>query len=166
MKKNSKMTVHKVNEIIIEEGKTYSEMFKIISGSVAMYLNYGKENEYLIGVAGEHKCFGEVSLLSGKPSPYTVVANDNVMLMHISSDEFEGFIEHNANNAVDIMKNMAKNINMLSMNIQLIADEFSEILNKNDNEGVNKELTENLYKRILQYRMKAVSGISDFKIEI
>ena len=62
------------DEVIIREGETYEEMYKIVSGRAALYLQYGTENEYLIGVLSDGKCFGEVSVLTGKPSPYSVVA--------------------------------------------------------------------------------------------
>lgn len=58
-------------------------MYKIVSGRAALYLQYGTENEYLIGVLSDGKCFGEVSVLTGKPSPYSVVAISDIMVMRI-----------------------------------------------------------------------------------
>lgn len=58
-------------EIIILEGEIYEEMLKIISICAAIYLQYGTENEYLIGVLYDAKCFGEISVLTRKPSPHS-----------------------------------------------------------------------------------------------
>lgn len=66
-------------------------MYKIVSGRAALYLQYGTENEYLIGVLSDGKCFGEVSVLTGKPSPYSVVAISDIMVMRIGADRFESF---------------------------------------------------------------------------
>ena len=74
MGKKPLMSIFRDNEVMLREGDTTEEMLKILSGKAALYLNFGKENEYFIGVLSEGKCFGEVSLLAGKPSPYTVVA--------------------------------------------------------------------------------------------
>ena len=41
------------DEVIIREGETYEEMYKIVSGRAALYLQYGTENEYLIGVLSD-----------------------------------------------------------------------------------------------------------------
>ena len=38
------------DDIIIREGENYDEMYKIIHGSVAVYLCYGKMEEHLIGI--------------------------------------------------------------------------------------------------------------------
>ena len=57
------------DEIIIREGEAYEEMYKVLSGSAAMYLHYGEENGYLLGLISSQKCFGEVSLFSSRPSP-------------------------------------------------------------------------------------------------
>ena len=107
------------DEVIIREGETYEEMYKIVSGRAALYLQYGTENEYLIGVLSDGKCFGEVSVLTGKPSPYSVVAISDIMVMRIGADRFESFIYQNPRNTAEIMKNMANSIVMLAKTFSL-----------------------------------------------
>ena len=107
------------DEVIIREGETYEEMYKIVSGRAALYLQYGTENEYLIGVLSDGKCFGEVSVLTGKPSPYSVVAISDIMVMRIGADRFESFISQNPHNTAEIMKNMANSIVMLAKTFSL-----------------------------------------------
>lgn len=127
MDNRSAITVFSDNEVMLKEGEICGEMFKIISGSAALYLHFGEENEYLIGILTEGKCFGEVSLLAEKPSPYTVVAVDDVMVMRITAEQFEGFVRDNTRNAVDIMKNMASRIFMLNTNLNMISEELSDL---------------------------------------
>ena len=121
------------DEVIIREGETYEEMYKIVSGRAALYLQYGTENEYLIGVLSDGKWFGEVSVLTGKPSPYSVVAISDIMVMRIGADRFESFISQNPRNTAEIMKNMA-----------------------------NKELAESIRMKIAQYNLSGISGSSVF----
>lgn len=160
--KNASIRLYKEDEIIIKEGECSSVMYKIISGNAALYLHYGEENEYLIGIAGEQKCFGEVSLLSGKPSPYTVVANCELMVIQIKAEQFEGFIERNTRNAAEIMRNMAGVIVMLSGNIDLIADELSDIAAQLEAGGDGKQNVSDMSKRIIQYKISAITGKSGF----
>ena len=121
------------DEVISREGETYEEMYKIVSGRAALYLQYGTENEYLIGVLSDGKWFGEVSVLTGKPSPYSVVAISDIMVMRIGADRFESFISQNPRNTAEIMKNMA-----------------------------NKELAESIRMKLAQYNLSGISGSSVF----
>lgn len=150
MSSTSKIQCYKEDEVIIREGEKYGEMYKILSGKAALYLRYGEESEYLIGAVGEQKCFGEVSLLTGKPSPYTVVAVSDVMIMRVGAEDFDSFIAENPRNATDIMKNMANRIVMLNANIDLMAEELAETLKKQD-------MGEDITEKIRQYKFMGMS---------
>lgn len=156
MGKKPLMSIFRDNEVMLREGDTTDEMFKILSGKAALYLNFGKENEYFIGVLSEGKCFGEVSLLAGKPSPYTVVAVGEVMAMRVTSEQFEGFVHDNTKNAVDIMKNMALRIVMLNANLNLLADELSN----NSKETEKPEQAPNYTDITRKIRMYQIAGLA------
>ena len=53
----SRMRQVKDGEIVVREGEQNNEMYKIISGKAAVYINYGKEDEYLLGIISEQRCF-------------------------------------------------------------------------------------------------------------
>ncbi len=63
---NASMLKFHGDDIILKEGGTYEEMYKIISGSVAVYIRYGEKEEHLIGIYSKSKCFGETNVLSGQ----------------------------------------------------------------------------------------------------
>lgn len=157
----SLMKLFKEDSIILREGEESPALFKILSGKVALYINYGKENEYFVGIAGEQKCVGEVSLLSGKPSPHTAVALTDVMTMQITSDQLEGFIVKNTHNAMDIMNNMAKSIMMLSGNINLMTEEFADLISRirelEKSDESNPEIKA-ISQKVEQYKMSALTG--------
>ncbi len=46
-----------------------------------------------------------------------------MLLMRVKQDEFSNFVEMNANNSVEIMKNMANMINVLKTNIDMLREE-------------------------------------------
>ena len=132
-----------------------------MSGKVALYINYGKENEYFVGIAGEQKCVGEVSLFSGKPSPHTAVALTDVMIMQITPDQLEGFIVKNTHNAMDIMNNMAKSIMMLSSNINLMTEEFANLISRikelEKSDESNPEIND-ITKKAEEYKMSVLTS--------
>lgn len=150
------------DEVIIREGETYEEMYKIVSGRAALYLQYGTENEYLIGVLSDGKWFGEVSVLTGKPSPYSVVAISDIMVMRIGADRFESFISQNPHNTAEIMKNMANSIVMLKANVGMMSEELTEILNTLEKDKANKELAESIRMKLARYNLSGISGSSVF----
>ena len=101
-------------------------MYKIISGRALCYFNYGTEEEYLLGSLKEGSSFGEYSLLTGEPGIYTVVAYSDILVFRISGNDFQKFIEMNASNSVKIMANMAKMLNVMKFNIDMLRDEFKK----------------------------------------
>ena len=147
------MITFKEDDILIEEGVVYNEMFKIVSGKAALYTNFKKKNEYLIGIISENSCFGEIYMFTKTPNLYTVVAISDVLVMRISFDRFEDFIKNNSMNALQIMTNMAKQNLSLRKNIELLFDELSE-----NNVGIKH--SEELKKRFIHSRAVNIEGIS------
>ena len=139
---NASMLKFHGDDIILKEGGTYEEMYKIISGSVAVYIRYGEKEEHLIGIYSKSKCFGETNVLSGQPSIYTVVAYEDVLLMRITKDSLEEFIRKNPRNAIDIMQNMVHTNMLMQKNIDLLLDDIYE------KQDINKRRTEEMKDKI------------------
>jgi len=124
--KTAKLATFQADEVILREGEACEEMYKILSGSVVVYIRYGEKDEHMVGVYSKSKCFGELTMLTGQPGIYTVVAYDQVLLMRIGKDELEGFIRDNPRNAVEIMRNMASSMALMRKNVDLLLDEVYE----------------------------------------
>lgn len=142
---NARMQKFQAGDIIMREGGTYDEMYKVVSGSVEVYISYGERDEHLIGIYSKSKCFGEMSVLSDQAAIYTVVAFDDVLLMRITKDYLEEFIRNNPKNAIDIMKNMVHTTVVMQKNIGLLLDDLY------DKDGANKRRTEEIRQKIMQY---------------
>lgn len=147
MEEASKMVTFQAEEVILQEGRSYDEMYKIVSGSVAVYMRYGEEDEHLLVIYSKPRCFGEINVLSDQPCIYTVVAYNEVLLMRITRDSLEEFVRSYPGNAIDIMQNMVKTFGFMQKNIDLLLDEIYE---KRD---VNKKRTEELKNKIMRYSM-------------
>ncbi len=145
-----RMQAFHADEIIMREGKTCDAMYKILSGSVAVYVRYGEEDEHLIGIYSKSRCFGEMNVLSEQPGAYTVIAYDDVLLVRITKDFLEEFIQNNPRNAVEIMRNMGHTITVMQKNIDLLLDDL------NEKQDLNRRRTQELRDKISQYRMKGI----------
>lgn len=152
MEQTATMVKFQAEEVIIQEGRSYDEMYKIISGSVAVYMRYGEEDEHLLGIYSKSRCFGEINVFSRQPCIYTVVAYNEVLLMRITKDSMEEFIKRYPGNAIDIMQNMVRSFELMQKNIDLLLDEIYE------KQDVNQKLkqTEELKNKIMRY---SISGL-------
>lgn len=156
----SRMQKFPEDSIILREGELRDEMYKIVSGKVAVYINYGKENEYLLGILGEQQCFGELGILCRQPSMYTVVAVYDVLAMRISLDEFSGFLKNNNKNAINIIRNLSWCMINLKGNLDLVLDELA---NLNETEA---QTVHTIREKMQQYTMQNMQNADLFeKIE-
>ncbi len=110
--------------VIIREGEKNDDMYKIISGRAICNINNGTNSEYLLGSLNEGKTFGEYSLLTDNPGIYTVTAYSDMLLLRISRNDFEDFIQMNAANSVNIMRNMAAMMRVMRVNIDMLNGEL------------------------------------------
>lgn len=139
------MQTFHAEEMILKEGEESDSMFKILSGSVAVFNRYGEKGEHLIGIYSKGRCFGELNVFSDLPCIYTVIAYNDVLVMRVTSDSLEEFIATNPRNVIDIMRNMAHTIRMMQMNIEFLIDDFSK------KEDENEKKIEDARKKIMQY---------------
>jgi len=144
-KKKPRMQTFHAEEMILKEGEESDSMYKILSGSVAVFNRYGEKEEHLIGIYSKGRCFGELNVFSDLPCIYTVVAYNDVLVMRVTTDSLEEFIVTNPRNVIDIMHNMAHTIRMMQMNIEFLIDDFS----KKEDEDEKKR--EDVRKKIMQY---------------
>ena len=134
MEKMSKLKKYKEDEIIVQEGQVTKEMYKVVSGKVAAYINYGKENESLLCIFDEQRTFGESGMLCERPCMYTIIALEETLIMRVTMDEFDTFINNNAQNARNVIRNLAREVAVMRCNMDMM---MSEIEQKNDGEVMN-----------------------------
>lgn len=149
--KDSAMQTFHADEIIMREGQRCDAMYKILSGSVVIYMRYGEEDEHIIGVYSKSKCFGEMNVFSEQPCIYTAVAYDDVLLMKITRDSVERFVVNYPRNAVDMMQSMAQSYHVMQKNVELLLDDIYE------KDHTNKKRTKELRDKIMQYSIRGQS---------
>lgn len=129
----ARLVDYKEDEIIISEGEISGKMFLVLEGQVTLYMNYGMENEYVIGVCGRGKVFGEMGLLIGEASLFTAVAFSDVKLAWFEKRNLEQFIIGYPSNAVGLMEKVARSNVLLKKNLDFALEEVGNL--KNEIEG-------------------------------
>ena len=63
----SKMVRFTEDQVILQQGSTEKVLYKIIHGKAIVYLNYGQEDEYIVGILSEQRCFGNLPSCAASP---------------------------------------------------------------------------------------------------
>ena len=74
---------------IIQQGDVGEFLYVITKGEVSVLREGGQIREEVLATLSEGECFGEMSLISGKPTSATIRAKSPVTLLQISKDDFD-----------------------------------------------------------------------------
>ena len=111
------------DEVVLEQGTSNSCLYRVLQGSVTRFMNYGTDREYLVSICGEGHCFGEYSALSGNPNPYTVVANEDTVILQIPEQDIHNYLAMNPKNSMEVIKSMSRQIAVATKHIELLTQE-------------------------------------------
>ena len=145
--------------MILKEGETNLDMYKILSGNVEMYTGYGTKNEVLLGMLGPGSCFGEFGILTKQPAIYTIIAYSNLKVLRVTESLIMDFMKDNPDNVLKIMHNMAN----LMMKMQSQIEQLSTELNAANNNENN--ITYNMIKNMLKDYAIIDNNVSDYTIK-
>ena len=126
-KQEGRMVTFPQDSIILKEGEVDLNMYKILKGHVELYTGYGTSQEVFLGIIGPQSCFGEFGLLLHQQAIYTVIAYSDVLALKISEGNIGDFVQENHKNIIDIMRNMAKTMSIMQLQINLLAMELEEL---------------------------------------
>lgn len=128
---NNNIKKYSAGDIILREGDVNLDIFKILSGKAELYLDYGTDNAFLLGVLGKDNCFGEFGLLLAKPAPYTVIATTDMLIYSVNEDKIDEFIKDNHTGVLQIMRGMADTILLMQHHIKQLSEELEENMETN-----------------------------------
>lgn len=115
-------------QIIFREGGVDKSLYKIISGKVAFYLNYGTPGESLLGISAAPNYFGTMNVLTGEPAAYTAVAIERSMVLQLPEAELETFPKSDPHNAVAVMKALAGSLDAADRKLRSLLSKLREIV--------------------------------------
>ena len=82
---------YKKGEIIYREGDMDLSIYDILWGRVAVYVDYGTENEKLLTEVGSDGFLGVVGFLESRPQNTTAVALEKTVVAIITFDSFGAY---------------------------------------------------------------------------
>lgn len=138
------------DDVILRQGSTEKYLYKLISGTVALYFNYGQKNEYLLGLLNAPEFFGELTILTDRPQPYTVVAFEEVTVVRVTEQEFPVFIQGNYQNALLIMRDLARAFTMLQTNTEQLLGEMMELFDLQQAKNADQAAIRSRAQQILE----------------
>ncbi|MBR6229803.1 MAG: cyclic nucleotide-binding domain-containing protein [Eubacterium sp.] len=116
------------NDIILREGDTDTNLYKVLSGNVEVYSGFGTDRENILGILSEGDYFGEMGLLTGAPAIYTVIAYNNPLVLSVEKDDLFSYVKQNYSDLIAIMENMARSMLNMKKNIDLLTNDAAFLL--------------------------------------
>lgn len=122
----SKASVQNYQEkqIIFTEGTSDAHLYKIMSGQVAFFLDYGTPQEQLVGVSSAPNYFGAMNVFTDRPCGYTAVALTAATLMRLPEAALDSFIRTNSASAIVGMKSVANRLATVNEAAGLMMEEL------------------------------------------
>lgn len=151
----SKITFNK-GDVIFKAGEKGTSMFRIITGTVGIYANYGETGEKCLVELSAGKHFGEMAMIEDLPRSATAVANEWTEIESISKDEFNGFVAANPTIAIAIMKNLSSRLRGLTTDYMDACKTLAEVMESEDGKSKKGGLWDKI-KKFAQVYAEATS---------
>lgn len=120
--------VFKQNEVIFWEGSVGKCMYKVIEGTVCVFLGYGTKDETKLTELGEGRIFGEMAVLEAWTRSATVVAaHGDVKVLEITSEEISDYFAEDPGQIKLIMKNLSRRLRELTEDYTEVCNTISEM---------------------------------------
>lgn len=102
-------------DVIFREG-TYGDcMYRLVSGKVGVYTNYGSIEQIKLTVLKNQEIFGEMGILEAWVRSATIVAEtDGTEVMEISSDEVSEYLKNDPEVCKEMMTNLSHRLRELT----------------------------------------------------
>ena len=125
----SQASVHyfQKNQVVFYENTANISLYKIISGVIGFYENYGTADEKLIGTSVAPNYFGMMSVLGGRPTAYTAVAMETSAVLCLPQAQLETFPKSDSTNALACMQTLAGELCAADERFNALLDELRRI---------------------------------------
>lgn len=135
---------YRKGEIIYRQNDYEMCMYDILYGSVALYLNYGEENQILVKELDSGAFFGEVELVEARTRTTTAVALTRTRVKMYTAEAFGNCFQEKPALVMAIMQQMSARIRELTRQYneacRVVAEEVdAEKSGREKSEGLQKE---------------------------
>ena len=149
------------NEVIFKEGSFGQCMYEIQSGSVNIYVDFGKETEKLLTTLEVGKFFGEIGVAEVLPRTATAIAaEDHTSLAEITSANFSAYFQNEPQKLLAIMHHMSERLRALTKEYLEARETIAEAINAAKNgKKQSGSLKEKLSKKTYAFIAIVIVGI-------
>ena len=105
---------YKKGDIIYRQGDMDLSIYDILWGRVAVYVDYGTENETLLTEVGSEGFLGMVGFLESRPQNTTAVALEKTVVAIITFDSFGTYFQQRPAKVLSIMQYMSSRMRELT----------------------------------------------------
>lgn len=98
---------------LYKNGDLDANMYHILYGRVAVYMDYGQKSEQLVLEVGEGDFLNVISFLEARPRNTTAVALQPTVVSVITADNFSAFFQEHPAKIVSLLQHMSARIRYL-----------------------------------------------------
>lgn len=118
------------DEVIFHQGDQGESLFRILEGSVGIFVNYQEPEEKKLTELSGDQIFGEMAIIESYPRSATAVAlSDGTKVQEASADELSSFLKQDPNQILTLIR-------FLSDRLRDLTDDYNDVC------GVIRELSE------------------------
>lgn len=107
---NSQLVHYKKGSYIFEKDQLPRYYFQIVSGGIKMSYYNDKGNEFIQGIFGKNRSFGEPPLLADLRYPANAIALRNSSILRIAKDDFERLLLEHQTVHIQLTKLLSKRL--------------------------------------------------------
>ncbi len=112
----------KKGDILFHQGDEEYILFKVLSGEVGLYLNYGEKTERELARMKKEQCFGEMAILEQKPRTATAVALEDCILMAYPEEYMGLFVSQNIMFTLNVMQGLSAKLRNANKEIEAMQE--------------------------------------------
>lgn len=121
LEKTSQLRRCPKNTILFMEGDESGQLFIIRAGLVCVHTEDTEGHQLILNYMGVGECFGELSLLDGKPRSASVTAVEDCQFVCISRDAFREFMSQNPEICGALITSLTGMVRSLTVNVKDMA---------------------------------------------
>lgn len=149
--------VFKKGEIIYHQGDYLATIFDVLWGRVALYSDYGTQNQRLMLEIDGQGFFGLVGFLESRPQNATAIALEKTACNLITKESFGNYFQERPAKIMSIMQYMSRRMRVLSRGYLEASMALEEYADAERLLQERKEWYE--HQKTLQHRVMSMFGL-------
>lgn len=120
-------TMYQKGDVIVREGDYGSSIYKLLSGSAAVYTDYGRENEMCLTELHEGDYFGEMAVIEiTRRSATVVAAGDGTRVAEVDASDLSGYLSENKGEIGGIARHLSRRLRELTADYTEVCNTLRE----------------------------------------